>query len=83
MQFKFIDDFICCLAAMSAGISSANRLINLKFIDLLEEMTDRFKVEIHAYVLMRNHYHLLIKTNQSNLSRAIQWMGVSYAGWFN
>jgi putative transposase len=55
----------------------------LKFLDLLEEMSDRFKVEVHAYVLMRNHYHLLIKTRQSNLSRAIQWIGVSYAGWFN
>jgi REP element-mobilizing transposase RayT len=55
----------------------------LKFLDLLEEMTDRFKVEIHAYVLMSNHFHLLIKTNQSNLSRAIQWVGLSYAGWFN
>jgi REP element-mobilizing transposase RayT len=29
-------------------------------------------VEIHAYVLMENHYHLLIRTRQGNLSRAIQ-----------
>jgi len=54
-----------------------------KFLDLLAERTARFKLEIHAYVLMRKLYHVLIKTKQSNLSRAIQWVRVFYAGWFN
>lgn len=55
-----------------------------KFIELLEKTASKFHVEIHAYVLMRNHYHLLIKTTKNgNLSRAIQWLGVTYAGWFN
>jgi len=34
-------------------------------------------------VLMENHYHLLLRTRQGNLSRAIQWLGVSYTTWFN
>lgn len=55
----------------------------LKFLDLLAKMVERFKVEVHAYVLMTNHFHLLIRTTQSNLSRALQWLGVSYAVWFN
>jgi REP element-mobilizing transposase RayT len=54
-----------------------------KFLDLVAAMVSRFKVEVHAYVLMKNHYHVLIRTQQANLSRAIQWLGVSYAGWFN
>jgi putative transposase len=54
-----------------------------KFLDLIAAMASRFKVEVHAYVLMKNHYHLLIRTTHANLSRAIQWLGVTYAGWFN
>jgi len=55
----------------------------LKFLDTLGTMVERFKLEIHAYVLMENHYHLLIRTKEANLSRAIQWLGVSYSVWFN
>jgi len=55
----------------------------LKFLELLGKTAEKFHVEIHAYVLMENHYHLLIRTRQANLSRAIQWLGVSYTGWLN
>jgi len=55
----------------------------LRFLQTLGKMVERFKVEIHAYVLMNNHYHLLLHTKESNLSRAIQWLGVSYSVWFN
>ena len=55
----------------------------LEFLDILGTMADRFKLEVHAYVLMKNHYHLLIRTKEANLSRAIQWLGVSYSVWFN
>ena len=54
-----------------------------KFLELLGETVERFSTEIHAYVLMPNHYHLLLRTHYANLSRAIQWLGVSYAVWFN
>ena len=53
------------------------------FLDLLEEMSSRYGVEIHAYVLLGNHYHLLIRTPQANASQAIQWLNVSYSVWFN
>jgi len=32
------------------------------FLDLLEAMSERYAVEVHAYALMGNHYHLLIRT---------------------
>jgi REP element-mobilizing transposase RayT len=54
-----------------------------RFLDCLEKMGGRFDLEVHAYVLMKNHYHLLIRTKEANLSRAIQWLGVSYSVWFN
>lgn len=53
------------------------------FLELLEEMTGRYGVEIHAYALMGNHYHLLIRTPDSNASAAVQWLNVSYSVWFN
>ena len=38
---------------------------------------------LHAYVLMSNHYHLLVQTPHANLSRAVQWLNVAYVVWFN
>lgn len=34
-------------------------------------------------MLMTNHFHLLVHTQEANLSRAIQWLEVSYSVWFN
>jgi len=47
------------------------------------QMVGRFQLEMHAYVLMSNHDHLLLHTQDAILSRAIQWMGVNYFVWFN
>ena len=53
------------------------------FLSVLEEMSERFEVDIFAYVLMSNHYHLLIRTNQDNLSKSMQWLGTTYTRRFN
>ncbi|HEV2210908.1 MAG TPA: transposase [Verrucomicrobiae bacterium] len=53
------------------------------FLELLAEQTERFGVRTHAFVLMPNHFHLLLETPEANLSRAMQWLGVSYSVWFN
>ena len=42
------------------------------FLELLPELVARYGVKIHAYVLMGNHYHLLVQTPHANLSRAMQ-----------
>lgn len=55
----------------------------LHFCELLEEMVQRFGVRLHAYVLMENHYHLILELTESNLSRSAQWLNVSYSVWFN
>ena len=55
----------------------------LRFLETLGRMVERFHLEVHAYVLMGTHYHLLVRTNEANLSRSIQWLGVSYSVWFN
>mgnify|MGYP000173929742 CR=1 FL=1 len=54
-----------------------------RFVGLLAELPGRFGVRVHAYVLMSNHWHALVETPEANLSRAIQWVQVSYSVWFN
>jgi len=54
-----------------------------KFLDYLVVAVDRFSLIVHTYCLMDNHYHLLIETPEANISKAIQWLNVSYAVYFN
>lgn len=54
-----------------------------RFLDSIGDMAQRFEIEVFAYVLMDNHYHLLLRTARANLSRAMQWLGVTYANRFN
>ncbi|MBL4622413.1 MAG: transposase [Immundisolibacteraceae bacterium] len=42
------------------------------FLKCLSEAHDRFGIEAHAWCLMGNHYHLLLKTPRGNLSRAMR-----------
>lgn len=53
------------------------------FLDTLGEMAQRFEIDLFAYVLMNNHYHLLLITRRANLSKAMQWFGVTYTNRFN
>ena len=39
-------------------------------------------LRIYAFVLMSNHYHLLVCTPQGNLSKAMQRLQSSYSTWF-
>jgi putative transposase len=54
-----------------------------EFLDRLEEATKRYGVQVHAYVLMSNHYHLLIRTPKANTSEAMQWLNNGYGMWWN
>ena len=54
-----------------------------RFLGLVAELPDRFALQIHAFVLMDNHYHLLVRTGEANLSQAVRWLNVSYAVKFN
>lgn len=55
----------------------------LHCLDLIGEMAARFRVRIHAYVLLANHAHLVMETPDGNWSAAMQWLSTSYAMWFN
>jgi putative transposase len=53
------------------------------FCQLLGQAVQDFRLRLHGFVLMDNHYHLLAETLEANLSRAMQWLNVSYSVWFN
>ncbi len=54
-----------------------------RFLGLVSELPGRFRLEIHAFVLMDNHYHLLVRTREPNLSHAVRWLNVTYSRRFN
>ena len=53
------------------------------FLNLLSEVSERFKVDIHAYCLMNNHYHLLLTTHIANLDLVMRHLNSIYTLRFN
>lgn len=54
-----------------------------KFLGILEEYYDRYGMLIHCYVLMGNHYHLVVETPQGNLIKLMHGINSRYTGYFN
>ena len=61
----------------------ADNVDRSKFLQLLQKTSNLFKVHIFFYVLMDTHSHLLLKTEEANLSHAMQFLNSSYAHWYN
>jgi putative transposase len=54
------------------------------YLDCLKEAAEKYKVDIHAYVLMDNHVHLLLSTKEpSHISKVMQHIGRKYVPYFN
>jgi REP element-mobilizing transposase RayT len=53
------------------------------FLYLLALRVRAGDIEVHAYSLLPNHFHLLLKSPHGRLSRAMQRTLDRYAGWFN
>ena len=53
------------------------------FLELLCSGCQLYNVQLHGYVLMSNHYHLLIETKDENLSKFMKHLNASYAIYFN
>ena len=54
-----------------------------RFLEILADSCEKYNVEIHSYVLMPNHFHFFLKTNDANLSRFMHQQLTSYTSWFN
>ncbi|UCD56412.1 MAG: transposase [Candidatus Hydrogenedentota bacterium] len=54
-----------------------------KFFSFLSDLPNRFGVVIHGFVLMGNHYHVLLETRSPNLQRAMHYLNTAYTVYFN
>lgn len=54
-----------------------------KYLAKLSDAIPKFSIVLHAYVLMGNHYHLIVETPQANLSAFMQALNSSYTTYFN
>ncbi len=54
-----------------------------RFLETLGEVCRRTGWRIHAYVLMRNHYHWLLETPRPNLVAGMQWFQSCYTARYN
>jgi len=53
------------------------------FLSTLTEACGKTVWQIHAYCLMRNHFHLMVETPQSNLVVGMKWLLRVYTKRFN
>jgi REP element-mobilizing transposase RayT len=53
------------------------------FLRCLDEVCERTGWKIHAFVLMSNHYHLLLETPEANLVVGMKWLQGVYTQRFN
>lgn len=54
-----------------------------RYLELLEHYRKRYQFQLRAYVLMKNHVHLLIEVGKHPLAKIMQGLQQSYALYFN
>jgi REP-associated tyrosine transposase len=55
----------------------------VRFLETLGEACQRTDWQVHAYCLMRNHFHLVVETPKANLCVGMQWLLGTYTARFN
>lgn len=53
------------------------------FLDLLKRSSEIYQVEVLGYVLMENHFHMLLKTPLANLQEFMRQFNISYTAYYN
>lgn len=54
-----------------------------KFLEYLLKAKQKYKFYLYAYVLMSNHFHLLLETSLPNISKIMQYINTSYTTYYN
>ena len=53
------------------------------FLRFLSQSLNIYSVQLYAYVLMSNHFHLLVETQVANLAEFMRHFNITYTGYFN
>ena len=53
------------------------------FLERVRRSLEIYGVRLHGYVLMSNHFHLVVQTPKANLSEFMRHLNVSYTGYYN
>ena len=54
-----------------------------KFLEIVCEVSEHYDFTIHGFVLMSNHYHLLLENQRENLSHGMRQINATYAQYYN
>ena len=55
----------------------------ITFLEILATSLELFHAELHAYVLMDNHFHIVLTTHEANLSKLMHRFNTSYTVYYN
>jgi putative transposase len=61
----------------------ATDLDKKRFLRYLDTAHSSYDAVFHSYVLMDNHYHLILETPRANLSKIMHYVNTSYAAYYN
>ena len=55
----------------------------IRFLEILKLSLGIYQVLLYGYVLMDNHYHLLVETPKGNISEFMRRFNITYTSYFN
>jgi len=54
-----------------------------RFLQILTQSLNIYTVKLHTYVLMNNHFHLLVETPLGNLAEFMRKFNITYTSYYN
>lgn len=54
-----------------------------RFLEILAQSVNIYQVVVHSFVMMSNHYHLLVETPLGNLAEFMRHFNITYTSHFN
>lgn len=54
-----------------------------RFLQMLVQSVNIYSIKLYSYVIMANHFHLLLETPKANLSEFMRKFNITYTGYYN
>ena len=68
---------------ITARGNERKKIFFAKFKEYLKEAQDRYGHFLNCYVLMSNHYHMILETPNADISKIMHYLNGSYTGYIN